>query len=79
MSPAICAKRTLVASPRCTGDGHCVAFVLGAGDFAAGDQELALGVFDVRDLAGDGRAVHVNVENVQEDADARAFGAGRPR
>ena len=50
--------------------------VLRAGHFAAGDQELALGVFDVRDPAGDGGAVHVNVENVQENADARAFGAG---
>ena len=72
MSPAIWAKRTLV---RVAGDGDGVALVLRAGHFAARDQELALGVFDVRDLAGDGRAVDVHVENVQENADARAFGA----
>ncbi len=48
---------------------------LRTGDFAAGDQKLALGVLDVRDLAGDGRAVDVDVENVQENADAGGFGA----
>jgi len=37
--------------------------------------ELALGVLDVRDPAGNGRAVDVDVEYVQENADARAFRA----
>ena len=71
MSPAICAKPTLVPSP-CDGDG--VALVLRTGDFAAGDQKLALGVLDVGDVAGDGGAVHVHVEDVQENADARGGG-----
>ena len=53
-----------------------VSLVLGTGDFAARHQELAFGVFDVRDPARNGGAVHVNVENVQENADARAFGPG---
>ena len=55
-------------------DGHYVALVLGAGDFAASDQKLALLVIDVGDGAGDGCAVHVHVEDIQEDADARGSG-----
>jgi hypothetical protein len=51
-------------------DCHRVAFVLRAGDFAAGDEELALRVVNFGDRAGDGGTVDVDVEDIQEDADA---------
>src|SRR5258706_9167802 len=51
-------------------DGHDVLFVGMAGGFFARYQELSFLIFDARDFSGDGRAVDVDVENVQEDADA---------
>ena len=66
ISPAICLKTTVVPSPSTV---TCSARCRRAG-FLAGHQELALLVLHLRDVARDRRAVHVNVENIQEDADA---------
>src|ERR1035441_3248914 len=43
--------------------------------FAAGNVEASLLVTDVADGAGDGRAVDVDVEDIEEDADAEERGA----
>src|SRR6266852_3206334 len=51
-------------------DGDRVLFILRRGFLFTGHQELSLLVADLRDFAGDGRAVHVDVEDIQEDADA---------
>ena len=59
-------------------DGDCVALVCGTGHLAARHQEMALGVLHLRDLAAHGRPIHMDIENVQEDADAGALGAIGP-
>ena len=51
-------------------DGDEVLLVIGSGFFPAGDKKLAGLVFDFRYFAGDGRAVYMDVEDVEEDADA---------
>src|ERR1017187_4489706 len=45
--------------------------------FTAGDVEASLLVADVADGAGDGRAVDVDIEDIQKDADAQERGALR--
>ncbi len=52
------------------------ALLIGVAGFGfARDQELAFLVIDAGDFAGDRRAIHVDVEDVEEDADAsRALG-----
>src|ERR1017187_6589268 len=45
--------------------------------FAAGDVEASRLVADVADNAGDGRAVDVDIENIEKDADAEERGALR--
>src|SRR5258706_11677991 len=50
-------------------DGDGVLLVLRRGFFFTGHQELPLLVADLRDFAGDGRAVDVDVKDVQENAD----------
>src|SRR5579871_2606503 len=54
---------------------HRVALVLRAGRFFAGHQELSLCIFDFGDAARDRRAIHVHVEDIQKNADARRAGA----
>jgi len=46
-------------------------FVAGGGFLLAGNEELAGFVVDLSDATGDGSAVDVDVEDVEEDADAR--------
>src|ERR1035441_1079868 len=47
-----------------------VLFVIPRALLAAGHQKLALLIFHVLDPPADGRAVYMNVENVQKDTDA---------
>ena len=51
-------------------DGDEVLLIIGGGFRFAGDEEFAGFVFDIGDFTGDGRAVDVDVEDVEEDADA---------
>src|SRR6266852_5088338 len=49
-------------------DGDRVLLVLRRGFLFTGNQELSLLVADLRDFAGDGGAVHVDVKDIQENA-----------
>jgi len=55
-------------------NGEGIALILGTRDFAASHQKLALLVIDVGNGASDGSAIHVHIEDVQEDADAGGGG-----
>ena len=57
--------------------GDYILLILIGADFTAGDVELAFPIEDCGDGAPDGRAVYMDVEHIEKDADAsegRTFG-----
>ena len=71
ISPAICLNTTRVSCPSNT-PSTVIMFCSFecAGVFLTGHQELALLISHAGDFPGDGRAIHVHIEDIQEDADA---------